>query len=150
MPLQNAPSTQRLVVSLEYRDYLSTQSGVSTELLPTLGSLKTLDFLIHYPRDCAYRPRQNTATLIKCKRQILERARPHQDHWDLRPPVNFYIGKNGIGAGNNWGDGYQTGESVCEDILEMIDREADGSDSLEVSGPYTTVVGGPDGEECIC
>jgi tubulin gamma len=47
-------------------------------------------------------------------------------------PENFYIGKNGIGAGNNWGDGYQTGETVCEDIMEMIDREADGSDSLEV------------------
>lgn len=39
-----------------------------------------------------------------------------------------------MGAGNNWGDGYQSGEAVCEDIMEMIDREADGSDSLEVSG----------------
>lgn len=47
-------------------------------------------------------------------------------------PENFYVGKNGIGAGNNWGDGYQTGESVHEEIMEMIDREADGSDSLEV------------------
>jgi hypothetical protein len=37
-----------------------------------------------------------------------------------------------VGAANNWGDGYQTGELVHEDIMEMIDREADGSDSLEV------------------
>ena len=37
-----------------------------------------------------------------------------------------------MGAGNNWGDGYQTGELVHEEIMEMIDREADGSDSLEV------------------
>jgi hypothetical protein len=42
------------------------------------------------------------------------------------------VGKNGVGAANNWGDGYQTGELVHEDIMEMIDREADGSDSLEV------------------
>ncbi len=42
------------------------------------------------------------------------------------------MGKDGAGAANNWGDGYQTGESVHEDIMEMIDREADGSDSLEV------------------
>ncbi len=42
------------------------------------------------------------------------------------------MGKDGTGAGNNWGDGYQTGESVHEEIMEMIDREADGSDSLEV------------------
>lgn len=43
------------------------------------------------------------------------------------------MGKNGMGAANNWGDGYQSGEAVYEDIMEMIDREADGSDSLEVS-----------------
>ena len=47
-------------------------------------------------------------------------------------PENFYVGKNGHGAANNWGDGYQTGETVHEDIMEMVDREADGSDSLEV------------------
>lgn len=47
-------------------------------------------------------------------------------------PENFYVGKNGMGAANNWGDGYQSGEAVYEDIMEMIDREADGSDSLEV------------------
>ena len=49
-------------------------------------------------------------------------------------PENFFVGKNGVGAANNWGDGYQTGELVHEDIMEMIDREADGSDSLEVWG----------------
>lgn len=54
-------------------------------------------------------------------------------------PENFYVGKNGVGAGNNWGDGYQTGESVCEDIMEMIDREADGSDSLEVGSFRTRI-----------
>ena len=47
-------------------------------------------------------------------------------------PENFYISQTGIGAGNNWGDGYQQGEAVHEEIMEMIDREADGSDSLEV------------------
>ena len=40
--------------------------------------------------------------------------------------------KDGMGAANNWGDGYQNGEAIYEDIMEMIDREADGSDSLEV------------------
>lgn len=53
-------------------------------------------------------------------------------------PENFFVGKNGVGAGNNWGDGYQTGESVHEDIMEMIDREADGSDSLEVQTEILT------------
>jgi tubulin gamma len=49
-------------------------------------------------------------------------------------PENFYVGKDGIGAGNNWAAGYSTGEAVQEEVMEMIDREADGSDSLEVNG----------------
>jgi hypothetical protein len=48
-------------------------------------------------------------------------------------PENFFVGKQGIGAGNNWAAGYATGEGVLDEIIEMIDREADGSDSLEVS-----------------
>ncbi|KAE8373254.1 tubulin-domain-containing protein [Aspergillus bertholletiae] len=46
-------------------------------------------------------------------------------------PENFFVGQQGVGAGNNWGAGYSAGESVQEDIFDMIDREADGSDSLE-------------------
>ena len=41
--------------------------------------------------------------------------------------------KGGTGAGNNWGAGYALGEQVHEEVIDMIDREADGSDSLEVS-----------------
>lgn len=53
-------------------------------------------------------------------------------------PENFFIGQQGIGAGNNWGEGYAAGEGVQEEIFDMIDREADGSDSLEVR--FTTSV----------
>ncbi len=54
------------------------------------------------------------------------------------------MGKDGAGAANNWGDGYQTGESVHEDIMEMIDREADGSDSLEVNEGFLLIRRGAD------
>ena len=47
-------------------------------------------------------------------------------------PENFYVHKGGTGAGNNWGAGYAMGEQVHEEVIDMIDREADGSDSLEV------------------
>lgn len=40
--------------------------------------------------------------------------------------------KGGTGAGNNWGTGYALGEQVHEEVMDMLDREADGSDSLEV------------------
>ncbi len=53
-------------------------------------------------------------------------------------PENFYIGKQGIGAGNNWAAGYAAGETVQEEVFDMIDREADGSDSLEVRKLYSS------------
>ncbi|KAI9838733.1 MAG: gamma-tubulin [Thelocarpon superellum] len=57
-------------------------------------------------------------------------------------PENFYVGKDGIGAGNNWAAGYATGESVHEEVMEMIDREADGSDSLEGFMLLHSIAGG--------
>lgn len=57
-------------------------------------------------------------------------------------PENFYIHKSGTGAGNNWGMGYSMGEQVHEEILDMIDREADGSDSLEGFMMLHSIAGG--------
>jgi tubulin gamma len=53
----------------------------------------------------------------------------------LYNPENIFVSKDGGGAGNNWAQGYSAGEKVYDDLMEMLDREADGSDSLEV-GPY--------------
>lgn len=50
---------------------------------------------------------------------------------NLYNPENIYMHPEGGGAGNNWAVGYSTAESVAEEVLEMIDREANGSDSLE-------------------
>jgi hypothetical protein len=43
------------------------------------------------------------------------------------------MSKDGGGAGNNWAHGYASGERLYEEVMEMIDREAEGSDSLEAS-----------------
>lgn len=45
----------------------------------------------------------------------------------------MFVANDGGGAGNIWSYGYSQGEKVYEDIIDMVDREADGSDSLEVS-----------------
>lgn len=42
------------------------------------------------------------------------------------------MSKDGGGAGNNWASGYSSGQLVHDEVVDMIDREADGSDSLEV------------------
>lgn len=57
----------------------------------------------------------------------------------LYNPENIWMSKDGGGAGNNWAQGYSAGERVYEELMEMIDREADGSDSLEVSHQISNV-----------
>ncbi len=61
---------------------------------------------------------------------------------NLFNPENVYIAKHGGGAGNNWGKGYCEGEAVQDEVLEMIDREADGSDSLEGFQLCHSIAGG--------
>jgi len=50
----------------------------------------------------------------------------------LYNPENIYVSAQGGGAGNNWATGFHQGERLQEEIFDIIDREADGSDSLEV------------------
>lgn len=46
---------------------------------------------------------------------------------------NIFVEREGGGAGNNWAKGYAAGDRVYEEVLEMVDREVEGSESLEVS-----------------
>lgn len=48
---------------------------------------------------------------------------------NLFNPENVFVSNSG--AGNNWASGYSQGEKYHEEIMDMIDREADGSDSME-------------------
>jgi tubulin gamma len=50
---------------------------------------------------------------------------------DLFNQENFFVAKEGGGAGNNWASGFRQGSEHEDHVMEMIDREADGSDSLE-------------------
>jgi len=45
---------------------------------------------------------------------------------------NIFVSKHGGGAGNNWGSGFSQGEKLSDEIFDILDREADNSDSLEV------------------
>ena len=55
----------------------------------------------------------------------------NSEYKKLYNPENIYLAKDGGGAGNNWASGYSQGQQLYEDIFDIIDREADGSDSLE-------------------
>lgn len=46
-------------------------------------------------------------------------------------PENVFVHPDGGGAGNNWAAGYEIAEQVQERVFDMIEREAENSDSLE-------------------
>ncbi|EJD41480.1 gamma tubulin [Auricularia subglabra TFB-10046 SS5] len=60
----------------------------------------------------------------------------------LYNPENVFLSKDGGGAGNNWAMGYTHGERIYEDLMEMIEREAEGSDSLEAFMLMHSIAGG--------
>jgi len=57
-----------------------------------------------------------------------------------RPIAKLYNPENvfdnsrdgGGGAGNVWANGYEIGQKNTEELMDKVDREADGSDNLEV------------------
>lgn len=57
-------------------------------------------------------------------------------------PENVFVSEDGGGAGNNWASGYRQGEEKEEELMEMIEREADNSDSLEGFALCHSVAGG--------
>ncbi|KAF7440957.1 gamma-tubulin [Pleurotus ostreatus] len=61
---------------------------------------------------------------------------------NLYNPENIFVSKDGGGAGNNWAQGYSAGERIYEEVMEMIDREAEGSDSLEGFMLMHSIAGG--------
>ncbi|KAI8346248.1 tubulin gamma chain [Mortierella sp. GBAus27b] len=61
---------------------------------------------------------------------------------NLYNPENIFLSKDGGGAGNNWALGYRSGEKEAEEILEKLDREAEGSDSLEGFMLLHSIAGG--------
>jgi len=55
----------------------------------------------------------------------------NSDYGKVFNPENFFLSTDGGGAGNNWASGYYHGDRVREELMDMINREADGSESLE-------------------
>ena len=51
--------------------------------------------------------------------RVIERIQ-NSDIKNLFNPENIFLSDHGGGAGNNWASGYQQGENVQEDILDMI------------------------------
>ncbi|KDB20353.1 tubulin gamma chain [Trichophyton interdigitale MR816] len=112
------------------------QDGNLEEFATEGGDRK--DVFFYQSDDTRYIPR---AILIDLEPRVLSTIQ-NGPYSNIYNPENFFIGKDGSGAGNNWAAGYATGDTVQEEIFDMIDREADGSDSLEGFMLLHSIAGG--------
>ncbi|KAI1289926.1 Tubulin gamma-2 chain [Halotydeus destructor] len=85
------------------------------------------DVFFYQADDNHYIPR---AVLIDLEPRVINSILQSQ-YAKLYNPENVFLSKHGGGAGNNWASGHSQGQKLHDEIFDIIDREADGSDSLE-------------------
>jgi len=85
------------------------------------------DVFFYQADDDHYIPR---SVLVDLEPRVINNIKTSQ-YSNLFNPENIYLSEHGGGAGNNWASGYHSGEQIHEELFDIIDREADGSDNLE-------------------
>nr|CAA70417.1 gamma-tubulin [Physarum polycephalum] len=117
-------------IGLEFWKQLCAEHGINREgfleEFATQGGDRK-DVFFYQADDEHYIPR---ALLLDLEPRVINSI-TNSDYAKLFNSENMYVSPEGGGAGNNWASGYSQAEKVNEATLEMIDREADGSDSLE-------------------
>ncbi|XP_039112709.1 splicing factor 3A subunit 2 isoform X2 [Hyaena hyaena] len=118
-------------IGFEFWKQLCAEHGISPEGIveefATEGTDRK-DVFFYQADDEHYIPR---AVLLDLEPRVIHSIL-NSPYAKLYNPENIYLSEHGGGAGNNWASGFSQGEKIHEDIFDIIDREADGSDSLEV------------------
>ncbi|KVG41204.1 Gamma tubulin [Cynara cardunculus var. scolymus] len=104
-----------------------SKDGILEEYATQGGAGDRKDVFFYQADDQHYIPR---ALLMDLEPRVINGIQAG-DYRDLYNHENIFISDDGGGAGNNWASGYDQGKHFEEDLMDMIDREADGSDSLE-------------------
>ncbi|CAL5382159.1 unnamed protein product [Camellia sinensis] len=119
-------------IGMEFWKQLCLEHGISKDgILEDFATQEPggdrKDVFFYQADDQHYIPR---ALLIDLEPRVINGIQ-NSEYRNLYNHENVFIADHGGGAGNNWASGYHQGKGVEEDIMDMIDREADGSDSLE-------------------
>ena len=104
-----------------------SKTGMLEDFALQNGGNDRKDVFFYQADDEHYVPR---AVLVDLEPRVIN-AIQNSEYRNLYNHENFFLSDHGGGAGNNWASGYSQAEAVQEELLDMIDREAEGSDSLE-------------------
>jgi len=117
-------------IGFEFWKKLCKEHGISSEGLlqeHATEGIDRKDVFFYQADDEHYIPR---SVLLDLEPRVINTIM-NSEYKKLYNPENVYTAKDGGGAGNNWASGYSQGENLHEEVFDIIDREADGSDSLE-------------------
>ncbi|GAB6021348.1 Tubulin gamma-1 chain [Chamberlinius hualienensis] len=117
-------------IGFEFWKKLCAEHGISPEGVLqdfVVEGTDRKDVFFYQADDEHYIPR---AVLLDLEPRVINTIM-NSPYAKLYNPENVYLSKLGGGAGNNWACGYGYGENLNEEIMDIIDREAEGSDSLE-------------------
>lgn len=117
-------------IGFEFWKKLCAEHGISPdgclESFVTEG-VDRKDVFFYQADDQHYIPR---AVLLDLEPRVINTIM-NSEYAKLYNQENIYLSPSGGGAGNNWAVGYSQGERLSEEVFDIIDREAEGSDSLE-------------------
>lgn len=117
-----------ILVGQEFWKKLCTEHGINADgILEDYARFgeDRKDVFFYQADDEHYIPR---AILVDLEPRVINRIKT-SPYRNLFNPENFFFKQDG--ASNNWATGYALADSYMENLIDMIDREADGSDSLE-------------------
>lgn len=117
-------------IGMEFWQQLCAEHGISPEGILEENAVEGIDrkdVFFYQADDEHYIPR---AVLLDLEPRVIHSILS-SPYAKLYNHENIYMSQHGGGAGNNWGSGYSQGESLSEAVFDIIDREADNSDSLE-------------------
>lgn len=89
--------------------------------------------------DTRYVPR---TLLLDLEPRVINSTALESPYARIYNPENVYMSADGSGAGNIFACGYSAAAKMADTLLDMLDREADGSDSLEGFMLLHSIAGG--------
>ncbi|GAA5833566.1 hypothetical protein JCM11251_003528 [Rhodosporidiobolus azoricus] len=116
----------------------ATPAGNNNFTAPRTPYHDRKDVFFYQADDERYIPR---AVMIDLEPRVLHNIQSGQFK-HLYNPENFFTSADGGGAGNNFAKGHAAADKVWNDIAEMLEREAEGSDSLEGIMLLHSIAGG--------
>lgn len=128
-------------IGFEFWKKLCAEHGINPEgVLESFATegIDRKDVFFYQADDQHYIPR---AVLLDLEPRVIHTIM-NSPYAKLYNQENVYLSQSGGGAGNNWAVGYSQGERLFEDVFEIIDREAEGSDSLEAFVLCHSIAGG--------